>query len=104
MFHESENPCFSSRNIDLVRIGQPQTSDDVKQVETAIECVEEGPVCELELSPIASEVVVGIGQRVHYELHCDASYGEYAQYWRALLHGVVVFEYEPLGTDAYAYG
>ena len=104
MFHEVEYPSLTTRYVYLVSIGQSQTANQVQQVQTTVKCVKDCSVDILEISPIPSEVVVGVSERVHYELNCDTHDHHDAQDWRSLLHGVVVFEDEPLRSYPDTYG
>lgn len=100
ILEEFKDPSLAARRIYLMRIHQPQAPQQVDEVDTAVEGVEHGAVCILEIAPISGEVVVGIGKRVDDEIDGDDDDGEDAEHWRSLLHRVVVLEDEPFGTNA----
>jgi len=104
VLEELEDVGLGPGDIDLVGVDEAQAAHEVDHVEAAVEDVEEGAVDELEVAPVAGEVVVGVGEGVDDELHADADYHHYAQHGRLLLHRVVVLEDEPLGADAHADG
>lgn len=85
-------------------VDEAQAAHDVKDVEAAVEGIVEGAVGVLEGAPVSGEVVVGEGEGVDDELHGDAGDHHDAEDGRAFFHRVVVFEDEPLGSDAYAEG
>lgn len=99
ILEELKDPGLAARGIDLMRIHQSQTTQQVDEVDAAIKCVEHGTVCILEIAPISGEVVVGVGERVDDKIDCDYDYGEDTQHWRSFLHWIVVLEDEPFRTD-----
>lgn len=61
-----------------MRVHQSKTTQQVDEVNAAIECVEHGTVGILEIAPISGEIVVGVSKRVDDEVDCDDDDGEYA--------------------------
>ena len=54
-------------------VDQSQTSHKIDQVQTPIQGIEYSPISILDITPIERKVVVGINQRVYYELQGEES-------------------------------
>ena len=96
MLHKLKYPCLPSRNIYLVSIGQPQTSNQVQQIQTTIKSMKYSPINVLEISPIPCEVIICVCQGIHNKLHCYTRNHQYAKYRRSLFHRIIIFKDKPL--------
>lgn len=80
MFKKFEDPCFTTGCIYLMSVNQPQTSNQVDEVDPSIEGIKNGPVDVLEGSPVSSEVVSGISQRIDDQVDSDDHDSEDTEY------------------------